>query len=218
LGVPRRKLQLLGNGIDLGRFRPPSAEERARSRRSLGVTDDEIVCGAIGRLVWEKGYRELFQAACLSMDRHPKLKVIIAGPVDPDKEDLLTDQDIVEAQRSGVEFLGMRDDPEQLYWAMDLYVLASHREGFPRSAMEASASGLPVVATDIRGCRQVVDHARTGFLVPPRSPTDLATAIDGLTADSGLRSAYGLAARQKALDQFDQRSVIDRTLNAYQML
>jgi glycosyltransferase involved in cell wall biosynthesis len=84
--------------------------------------------------------------------------------------------------------------------------------------MEASASGLPVVATDIRGCRQVVDHARTGFLVPPRSPTNLATAIDGLTADSGLRSAYGLAARQKALDQFDQRSVIDRTLNAYQML
>jgi glycosyltransferase involved in cell wall biosynthesis len=218
VGVPRRKLRLLGNGIDLERFRPPSTEERARSRRSLGVTDDEVVCGAIGRLVWEKGYRELFQAARLSMDRYPKLKVIIAGPADPEKGDLLTDQDIAEAERAGVGFLGMRDDPEQLYWAMDLYVLASHREGFPRSAMEAAASGLPVVATDIRGCRQVVDHARTGFLVPPRSPADLATAIDGLTADSGLRSAFGLAAHQKALDQFDQRSVIDRTLNAYQML
>ena len=71
-----------------------------------------------------------------------------------------------ERRGDGVAFLGLRDDVEALYTAMDIYVLASHREGFPRSAMEAAAMGLPVVATDIRGCRQVVDDGRTGRLVP----------------------------------------------------
>jgi glycosyltransferase involved in cell wall biosynthesis len=218
IGVPQRKLRLLGNGVDLDRFRPPSAAERTLARRSLGIAENEVVCGAIGRLVWEKGYKDVFEAARLSMARSDKVKVIVAGPLDPGKGDLLTERDIALAESRGVAFLGMRDDPEQLYWAMDVYVLASLREGFPRSAMEAAASGLPVVATDIRGCRQVVDHARTGFLVPPRSPADLAAAMDSLTADDGLRSAFGVAGHQKALKQFDQRLVIERTLDAYRML
>jgi glycosyltransferase involved in cell wall biosynthesis len=218
LGVDERKLRLLGNGIDLDRFRPPTPDERAEARRSLGIAEDNVVCGAIGRLVWEKGYKDLFEAARRSMRRSHHLKVVVAGPFEHEKGDLLTESDVAGAQRDGVQFLGMREDPELLYWAMDLYVLASLREGFPRSAMEAAASGLPIVATDIRGCRQVVDHDKTGFLVPPGSATNLARAIDKLESDQSLRSVMGQAGRRKALDQFDQRSVIERTLSAYKML
>src|SRR5207244_100428 len=106
---------------------------------------------------------------------------------DPDKGDPLSTSDVAAAQRAGVRFLGYRDDPERLYAAFDIYVLASHREGFPRSAMEAAASGLPIVATDIRGCREVVDHNRTGLLVPSRNPAALEAGIDRLVTDVALR-------------------------------
>jgi glycosyltransferase involved in cell wall biosynthesis len=98
---------------------------------------------------------------------------------------------------------------------MDLYVLASHREGFPRSAMEAAAMGVPVIATNIRGCRQVVEPAATGMLVPPRDARTLADAIAGLATRPNVRDAMGDAARIKARREFDQQRVIDITLDTY---
>jgi glycosyltransferase involved in cell wall biosynthesis len=112
----------------------------------------------------------------------------------------------------------MRDDVERLYPAMDLYVLASHREGFPRSAMEAAAMGLPLVATDIRGCRQVVEHGANGLLVPVRDPVALAAAIGEVVGDASRRRAMGDAARTKALTDFDDRRQVTTTLETYERL
>jgi glycosyltransferase involved in cell wall biosynthesis len=218
LGVPRRKLHLLGNGIDLARFEPARVSEQRRQalRGEIGAGPDDVVCGAVGRLVWEKGYRELFTASAALRERRPELKVVIVGPSDPDKADSVTQFDIDTATRdSGVRFLGHRDDVEHLYAAFDLYVLASHREGFPRSAMEAAAMGLPIVATDIRGCRQVVDDGQTGVLVARRDAAALTTAIDRLVGDGNLRASMGIAAREKARREFDQQRVIDITLGVY---
>lgn len=215
LGVPRSKLRLLGNGVDLERFAPPAPGVRAAVRAELGVGDDQVVVGAVGRLVWEKGYAELLTAARALLSRRDDVAVVVAGPFDPDKGDPLDVADVTAAEHAGVRFLGMRDDPERLYAAFDLYVLASHREGFPRSAMEAAASGLPVVATDIRGCRQVVDPGVTGELVPVRDPAALEAAIERLVDDPGRRRTMGAAAVAKAATDFDQRTVISRTLDAY---
>jgi glycosyltransferase involved in cell wall biosynthesis len=214
LGVPRSKLRLLGNGVDLQRFRPrPDVREAARAE--LGLDDHQVVVGAVGRLVWEKGYAELFAAARQLLARRPDLAVVVAGPFDGDKGDPLTSTDVEAAEAAGVRFLGHRDDPERLYAAFDVYVLASHREGFPRSAMEAAASALPIVATDIRGCREVVEDGRTGLLVPVRDAAALESAIDRLAGDGALRRRMGQAAAAKAQDEFDQRRVIARTLDAY---
>jgi glycosyltransferase involved in cell wall biosynthesis len=101
---------------------------------------------------------------------------------------------------------------------MDIFVLASYREGFPRSAMEAAAMSVPVVATDIRGCRQVVDHRQTGLLVPVRNSAALAEAIGELAVRPELRATMGAAGATKARAQFDQRSVIDTTLRTYREL
>ena len=215
LRVPRRKLRLLGNGIDLDRFHPQPPEVRKAVRADLGVADDQVVVGAVGRLVWEKGYAELFTAARHLLARRDDLVVVVAGPYDADKGDPLTPADVAAAEAAGVRFLGHRDDPERLYAAFDVYVLASHREGFPRSAMEAAASGLPIVATDIRGCREVVEHEETGVLVPARHPAALEAALDRLAGDAALRQRLGEAAAAKARDEFDQRRVIARTLEAY---
>jgi glycosyltransferase involved in cell wall biosynthesis len=218
LGVSREKLRLLGNGIDLDRFGSQPAGVREAVRAELAVGDDQVVVGAVGRLVWEKGYAELFEAAGRILARRPDLAVVVAGPFDADKGDPLTPADVAAAEIAGVRFLGHRDDPERLYAAFDVYVLASHREGFPRSAMEAAASGLPIVATDIRGCREVVDHERTGLLVPARDPAALEAAIDRLVGEAGTRRRLGEAAAAKARDEFDQRRVIARTLEAYARL
>jgi len=220
LQVPADRLHLLGNGIDLERFGPgPKAQAaRLRIRAELGVDDATVVVGAVGRLVWEKGYGELFAAAEQLRRRCPEVTVVVAGPSEPEKADGIGPTALAAAEASGVRFLGHRSDVEDLYAACDMYVLASYREGFPRSAMEAAAMGLPVVATDIRGCRQVVEHGSTGLLVPPRDAAALTDAVARLASDPGLRTTMGKAAIAKAKRDFDQRQVIATTLAVYEEL
>ena len=220
VGVSPAKLQLLGNGVDLGRFdrsRVPAARVAAL-RREVGAGPDDVVCTLVGRLVAEKGYPEALQAASLLAGRVPELRVVVVGPHDPDKPDALGAAELDRARQAGVRFLGFRADMEDVYAASDLFVLASHREGFPRAAMEAAAMELPVVATDIRGCRQVVDHGRTGLLVPVRDAGALAGAIAELAGDARRRVALGAAGRDKARREFDQARVIGTTLETYERL
>jgi glycosyltransferase involved in cell wall biosynthesis len=218
LRVPNRRLTLLGNGIDLQRFDPDrfDATDRARARRELGATDDnEVVVGTVGRLVIEKGYRELFTAAAALP---PTGRVAVIGFDEPDKDDAVTAGEIAHASRDGVRFLGGRADVDWLYAGMDVFVLASHREGFPRTPMEAAAMGLPVVATDIRGCRQVVEHDVTGLLVPPHDAAALQAAIERLVVDHELRTRMATAARDRARRLFDQQHSIGTTLTTYARL
>jgi glycosyltransferase involved in cell wall biosynthesis len=214
LRVPAGKVQVLGNGIDLERFKPDLAD-RAEVRAELGINDGTTAVGAVGRLVWEKGYAELFDAAKAILSQRDDVAFVIAGPFDADKGDPLSPADVAAAEAAGVRFVGHRDDPERLYQAFDVYVLASHREGFPRSAMEAAATGLPIVACDIRGCRQVVDHGTTGLLGPVRDPIALQRNIERLLDDADLRTRMSEAATGKAKRDFDQQTVIDRTLATY---
>ena len=220
LRIPRSRISLLGNGVDLGRFGRGGdrAARRSRLRTELGVRDDQLVVGAVGRLVAEKGYPELFEAWRTVAAEHPDAVLVVVGPDDDAKSDALPRELIERARADGVRFLGMRSDVEDLYTAFDLYVLASHREGFPRSAMEAAASGLPIIATQIRGCRQVVDDGVTGLLVPVRDAGGLATAISSLLADTDRREAMSVAAGERAVREFDQQRVIDIILETYRQL
>ncbi|HEV7525804.1 MAG TPA: glycosyltransferase, partial [Acidimicrobiia bacterium] len=218
IGVRSDKLHLLGNGVDLGRFDPDAvpADSRAALRREWGVPADAIVCGAVGRLVHEKGYRDLFGAARLLRDASPEVHFVIVGPRDDAKSDALSAAEIDRArQEPNVHMVGARDDVEACYTAFDMYALASYREGFPRSAMEAAAMSLPVVATNIRGCRQVVDHGRTGLLVEAHDADALAGAVGEIAADASHRGRMAVAGREKALKEFDDRRCIDVTLAVY---
>jgi len=220
LGVPERKLAFLGNGVDLVQHHPhPSHSEVAAARARLGVTPGSIVVGLVGRLVWQKGFRELFAVARRMRQVRPAVSFVVIGPHDADKGDALDAADIAEATDIGnVTFVGHRDDVSELYCAFDMFLLPSYREGFPRSAMEAAASGLPVVATDIRGCRQAVEQGSTGFLVPLHDVDALMQAILQLADDGDLRRSMGANGRRKAEAEFDDREVIRRTLSAYRRL
>lgn len=220
LRVPANQLTVLGNGVDLERF-APSADDRATRthlRSSLGLADDAVVIGAVGRLVQEKGYVELFDAFRTVKASTPNAELVVIGPHDPDKADALAPDVMASAEAAGVRFLGHRDDVEDLYQAMDVYALASWREGFPRSAMEAAATGLPLVCTDIRGCRQVVDDGQTGVLVAVRDADALAEALGQLVTNAELRATMGAAGLAKAHADFDQQRVIQTTLDTYDRL
>jgi glycosyltransferase involved in cell wall biosynthesis len=221
LRVPERKIHLLGNGVDLARFDPDRVDPArvTELRASFGAGPDDIVCGVVGRLVWEKGYREVFAAATRLRQTCPRVKVVIIGPTDLAKDDAITETDIARAERDGgITFLGLRDDVEELYPAMDLYLLASYREGFPRSAMEAAAMARPLVVTNIRGCRQVVDDGVNGTIVPVHDPIAIADAVAAIATDDTRRAAMGRAGRAKAIREFDDRKVIDITLGVYARL
>jgi glycosyltransferase involved in cell wall biosynthesis len=206
--------RLLGNGVDLQRFDPSrfSVAQRRATRTALGADDSTVVMGAVGRLVGEKGYPELFDAMTRLPDHY---LLVVAGGEDPEKPDALSPVVLERARARGVRLLGARDDVDALYAAMDVFVLASHREGFPRAAMEAAAMGLPIVATDIRGCRQVVDDGVTGVLVAVDDATALADALRALGDDPARRARLGAAARARAVDQFDERRVVEIVFATY---
>lgn len=214
--VSRQKLHLLGNGVDLERFNPNVAGElRAAERERLGFAENEVVVGMVGRLVAEKGVPELI-AAVGELD--PGTRVVIAGPNDPDKDDAVSPEILEQGRAAGVEFVGMRADVESFYAGLDLFVLPSHREGFPRAAMEAAASGLPLVVTDIRGCRQVVDSGVNGLLVPVKDPEALAAAIRLLVGDPDRRALMGAASAEIAAARFDESRVVEIVMGTYRRL
>jgi glycosyltransferase involved in cell wall biosynthesis len=215
------KLRFLGNGIDITRFTPnnAAADRRAAIRAELGIPAGDQVVGMVGRLVREKGYPELFEAAANILRQRPHTTFISIGAREPTKADGLSPDDpAVRALGTKFRFLGHRDDIEFLYGAMDLLVLPSHREGFPRAPMEAAATGIPVVATDIRGCRDTVVEGETGHLVPLRDPVALAAAILHVLGSDGLRHEMGRRGRSLAEERFDQRLVFERVSDAYRTL
>lgn len=221
LRVPRDRLHLLGNGIDLARFDPDrfGPDERAWARAEMGAAPGDVVVGVVGRLVAEKGIAEVLAAAAVTSVRAPSSSTAVhwtlIGPTDDAKADAVGSIELDRARARGVSVLGERADVERLYAGMDLFVLASHREGFPRAAMEASAMGIPVIASAIRGCRQVVDDGVTGRLIRPRDAGLLAATVAGLAADPIRRAEMGAAAHRRALVEFDQQRQIDITLALY---
>ncbi len=214
LGIPADKITLLGNGVDLDRF-GPDPEHRRTVRAELGFGDDDIVFGVVGRLVAEKGFVELFDVVDRLAGSHPNVRWMVVGPDDPDKPDALDRGMVRRAEEEGVRFLGARTDMERLYPAMDVFVLPSHREGFSRSGMEAAACGVPIITSDVRGCRQVVRDGETGLLVPVRHPDLLRAAVISLANDADRRATMGKAGRALAEKEFDQRHQVDVTLATY---
>lgn len=214
------KVRHLGNGVDLSRFRPGrlTVEQRRSLRAEWGVGDGDVVVGTVGRLVAEKGYPELFVAAARlgsGVRGVHGVHLVVVGGHDAEKADALDEAAIARARTAGVVFLGHRRDVADVLGAFDVFVLASHREGQPRAAMEAAASGLPIVATDIRGCRQVVADGVTGLLVAPHDATSLGAAIGTLAGDGALRERMAAAAVTKALREFDERAVVERVMACY---
>jgi glycosyltransferase involved in cell wall biosynthesis len=199
------------NGRDPARYRP-DAEARAAVRAELGATDTDCVVVAVSRLVRHKGYPELLQAM-QATPANTVLWVVGERLATDHGEDLDPHFARAEAALPGrVKRLGYRHDVPRILAAADAFTLPSHFEGLPMSIIEAMMTGLPVVATDIRGPREQVVDGETGFLVPPMTVEPLAGALSKLAADPELRLRLGAAGRARALDRFDEARIVAKTV------
>ena len=207
-------IEAIGNGADPKRFYPAADDDPARRalRASLGVDDATPVIAMIGRLVAEKGYPELF-AAMREIDATlwvigERLASDHAAAIDAMIADI--ERDSVLSRR--IRLLGYRGDVADLLRAADIFTLPSHREGMPRSIVEAMLTALPVVATDIRGAREEVVDGETGLLVPAAAPRALAEALRRLVADAALRRRMGEAGLHRALASFVEDEIVARQI------
>lgn len=206
-------IEAIGNGVDPRRFAPDAdGGARRRLRAAIGSDADRVVILMIGRLVAEKGHPELIEAM-RSVDADlwivgERLGSDHAGEIDRAIDAALSDSDL----RGRVHFLGYRDDVPDLLRAADIFTLPSHREGMPRSVIEAMMTGLPVVGTDIRGTREEVVPEETGLLVPVGDSAALAAALRRLADDAALRRRLGEAGRARALAFYDETKVVARQL------
>ena len=199
----------VGNGRDPAVYHPDPVA-RTHIRATLGVSDERIVVVAVSRLVRHKGYPELAAA----MREVPDADLWVVG------ERLLSDrgEDMLNLLRHAglderLHLLGHRTDVAAILAAADIFVLPSHFEGLPMSVIEAMLSGLPVVATNIRGPREQVVPEVTGLLVPPGTVDPLAEALLSLTLDPAARAAMGAAGRERAVELYDETKVLGRTLD-----
>jgi glycosyltransferase involved in cell wall biosynthesis len=215
------QVKWLGNGIDVARFDRRRLADAALDdlRRDIGIDSTAPVIGFVGRLVEEKGILDLLEAAKAVVQAIPHAQFLIVGPFDDDKPDALRPE---VAEQYGVaahcRFVGMRNDMPELYALMDVLVLPSYREGFPRAPMEASAMGVPTVVTDIRGCREAVDHGENGLLFPVGDAGALARSLIELLGDDERRAQMGATGRRIAENRFDEQKVFDRVLDEYERL
>lgn len=197
------------NGRDPQRFHPdPSA--RARIRAELGTPEDRVVVTVVSRLVRHKGHKELLAA----MRAVPDAELWVVGErLTTDRGEDLGPVFAASGLGSRLRLLGYRADVPAILAAADIFALPSHFEGLPMSVIEAMLTGLPVVATRIKGPREQVVENQTGFLVPPMTVEPLAEAIAKLTMDAALRTRMGDAGRARAIALYDERRVVGRTLD-----
>jgi glycosyltransferase involved in cell wall biosynthesis len=200
-----------GNGRDPALFHPDAAA-RAALRAELGVPEGAVAVVAVARLVRHKGWPELLEA----MARVPGAHLWAVGerlPTDhgPDMEPHFARAAAEMGPR--LHRLGHRRDVARVLAAADIFCLPSHFEGLPMSGIEAMLTGLPVVATDIRGCRELVRDGETGLLVPPMQAAPLADALARLAGDAQLRHSMGQAGQARALSHYTEARVLERTLD-----
>lgn len=207
------------NGVNLDIFCPKeTCEERVRLfRRQLGIDSATPVVGIVGRIVREKGFCEFLKMArCVAQKREARFLVV--GDTLPSDRDQYGEVFKKEVAKAGLAshflFAGQTDQVPDYLRVMDVFVLPSYREGFPMSIVEAMGSGLPVVATDIRGCREAVVHGKTGLIVPPKDGAALAKAVERLLANPEEATNMGRAGRKRAAALYDYRLVQRRFVSA----
>ena len=198
---PERAKLLHGEGVDIDQF---ALTPLPRNERLTFVL--------IGRLLWDKGVGEYVEAARMLRECYPHARFQLLGPVGVDNPSAITQADIDGWLDEGViEYLGEAHDVRPIIAAADCVVLPSYREGVPRTLMEASAMGRPIVATDVPGCREVVDDGVTGLLCEVKNAQSLSAKLAQiLTMNEDARREMGLRGREKVMAEFDEALVIER--------
>ncbi|MBI3088223.1 MAG: glycosyltransferase [Candidatus Omnitrophica bacterium] len=214
-GLPASRICVIPNGVDLVRCSPATESERAQARLALGLPQETLAILTVGRLIPEKNHAALIAACGLMRERHP-VRLLIAGdgPLRAELESLVARLELTDY----VSLLGTRSDVPRLLQAADLFVLPSIREGLPVALLEAMASAVPVVASDIPQHRTIVQAGSTGWLVPPQDEGGLAEAALSVARDPIAARAVGQRGRSYVVEHFSSETLARRLQALYDEL
>ena len=212
-GIRSDKVVRVSNGVELDRY-DPNLHSGNGVRENLNISQGVPLIGAIGRLVWQKGLEFLVGAAPIVLNYVPDAKFLLVGegPLEVELRNL--------AERSGfserVLFTGFRSDMPEVLSALDVLVLPSLREGLPMILLEGMAMAKPIVTTNIEGISEVVEHDKTGVLVPPGNSQILAEGIIGLLKDKDKAQQIGQAGRKRVEEAFSVEMMVKKTEEGYE--
>lgn len=199
-----------GDGVDSNRFYPASHPGDGTSRQTVIMA---------ARLLWDKGVSEFIEAAQLLNNQDFPVDFWLAGKPDPGNPSCIPDAILDQWQRAGVvEFLGQRKDMPDLLRQASIAVLPSYHEGLPMFLLEAASTGLPLVASDIAGCRMIVKHQENGLLVPIKDSKALAKAILNLLKNPERQSQMGNNSRLLVEKKFSQKQILDQFGQLYEKI
>ncbi|SCA56205.1 Group 1 glycosyl transferase [Candidatus Terasakiella magnetica] len=189
-----------GSGVDAEKFHPaPQFPKRP-------------VATFVGRLLWAKGVDEIVKAARLLKDKGRDYKIVLVGDIDPGNPQSATQEHLNNWKKEGiVEFWGAQSNITEIYQKSTIALLPSWREGLPKSLLEAAACGIPMIATDVPGCREIVKHNENGYLVGLKNPIDLANAIEKLMENPELCQKFGQAARRDIDAELNDQAILEKT-------
>ena len=201
-----------GSGVNTERFHPPESESLAE--------DGQVKVLMASRLLWDKGLLEYVEAAKAVRAGHPEVTFWLAGSPDSGNPNSVTDAELDTWREQGfIEPVGHVEDMVELLGRTDIVVLPTrYGEGVPRVLIESAAAGLPLVGTDVPGCREIIKNEINGFLVEPNDVTALVNAIVRLVESATLRHQMGKNGRGMVLQEFDEKVVFSKTLDVYREL
>jgi glycosyltransferase involved in cell wall biosynthesis len=207
--ISKERIRLIrGSGVNVDRFNPLLRTPR---------NDSAFRVLLASRLLWDKGISEYVQAAGILRQAGRAVEFLLAGARDNGNPSSVSQEQVELWRREGVvTLLGHVDAMESVLKYIDAAVLpTSYGEGVPRALLEAAACGLPLIATDVPGCREIVMHKVNGLLIPCHDPRALAGAIAFLMDNPERCREMGIASRRKVVDEFDERLVFQRTSDVY---
>jgi glycosyltransferase involved in cell wall biosynthesis len=223
-GLSNSKGRLIpgGSGIDVSEYNPNSRDsiESRELRKSLGIAEDAFVAMFVGRLQLDKGLVEFVEAARQLKKKRKDIVFVMVGAPDPGNKRSVPESTLVKWKSEGdVVFTGRREDvPKLMASANTITTPTFYREGLPRTLLEAAATGLPLIGTDMPGVREAINHGVNGTLIPTRDSAALANAVEELADNPEKAQRYGQASLERANNEFDHRRVVGAYLKMYDEL
>lgn len=215
LNIPEDKIKLIPHGIDIKKYAKEYwPEEKLELRKRLSINSDTFVIGAIGRLAPEKGHVFLVKAFFEVIKKHPNAQLVLVGEGRLKEElvNLVKEENLIDK----VTFLGQRHDLENIYPVFDVFCFPSLRESFGFSVLEAFASGLPVIASNIGELRFLIEEGKTGFLCQPAKPTEIASKINYLIENREILAQMSNQAKKISSKDFSLERMSHDTISVYE--
>ena len=222
--ITKKPLKIIANGnvngVDLEYFNPSvlDKEELINLKKSLQILENDFVFVFVGRLVIDKGLRELVHAFSEISKSHKNAKLILVGPKEnahnPKKRKMFHEM----RHNQNIITVGYQDEVRKYFAISDVFVLPSYREGFPNAVLQAGAMNLPCIVTDISGCNEIVIPNYNGLLIPKKEEASLEQAMLKLLSDNALYAELKKNSRKNVVEHFDKNKVWNELLKEYHIL